>query len=124
MDQLDPNKRKVVWVYIGLLFILIVVLWFYFFKINLQKSKQEQQQTNSASLLNDLKNNFASFRNDTSKSVEQLKTKFNELQQTQEATTTVDNALQMSASTSEEFLAKVKNKLETGSSTSVVEIKK
>jgi len=125
MDQLSPAKRRIVFVYVAILFILIVILWVYFFRLNLQKAAQNKGGNDFSWA--SIKAEFSDFKEQTKNAKGDLQKSLESLKQTaQTATTSVSimDKTNISTSTVSEFTDKIKDKLSGVNSTTTTEVKK
>ena len=124
MDQLPPAKRKIIFVYVAILFILIVVLWVYFFRLNLQKAEQNKKG-DSGSFWTSIKADFSDFKEQTKSAKDDLQKSLEVLRQIESATTTPAlEEVVVPTSTANEFTDKIKDKLSGVNSSTTTEVKK
>jgi biopolymer transport protein ExbD len=124
MDQLPPAKRKIIFVYVAILFILIVILWVYFFRLNLQKAEQNKKG-DSGSFWISIKADFSDFKEQTKSAKNDLQKSLEVLKQVESATTTPAlEEVVVPTSTANEFTDKIKDKLSGEDSATTPEVKK
>lgn len=123
MDKFPPAKRKIIFVYVAILFILIVILWVYFFRLNLQKAEKNKEDNGFSWAI--IKADFSDFKQQVQNVKNDLQKKMEVLKQVEIANNApTSEEIIVPTSTVNNFTDKIKDKLSGVNSTTTPEVKK